>query len=312
MHKYRENLPQLAGSLFLTDGGMETTLIFHNGIELPEFASFDLLKNEHGRNIIKQYFKPYIDIAKQYQVGFILESVTWRANKDWAKKLGYDKASVKEVNIKAIQLLENIQAEYDSSETEMVISGCIGPGDDGYNPQSFMSVEQAQAYHHDQIETFSETSCDMVTALTMTYCEEAIGITLAAKALCMPVVISFTLETNGCLPTGESLKAAIEKVDQASQEYPAYYMINCAHPSHFENIFEFNEPWIKRVRGLRANASCLSHAELDEAQELDAGNPDELGAQYKVLRNKLANLNVLGGCCGTDHRHIEAIIKATY
>ena len=173
-----------------------------------------------------------------------------------------------------------------------------------------MTEEEAERYHKVQIETFSATNTDMVTAITMTYFEEAVGITRAAKSLGMPVVISFTVETDGKLPSGQSLKDAIQKVDEATSNYPAYYMINCAHPTHFENVLVENEPWLHRLRGLRANASTLSHAELDEAEDLDDGSPSELSSQYKELRNKLSNLNVLGGCCGTDHRHIEEIIKA--
>ena len=211
----------------------------------------------------------------------------------------------------AIELLEEIRAEYEDGNTKMVISGCVGPRGDGYNPSDFMTEEEAEGYHKVQIETFSYTNADMVTAITMTYFEEAVGITQAAKSLGMPVVISFTVETDGKLPSGQSLKDAIQKVDEATSNYPAYYMINCAHPTHFENVLVENEPWLQRIRGLRANASTLSHAELDEAEELDDGSPSELSSQYKELRNKLNNLNVLGGCCGTDHRHIEEIIKAT-
>ena len=310
MQKYRNNLPQLSGDIFLTDGGIETTLIFHDGLDLPEFAAFDLLKDEEGFGALRRYFRTYAAIAAKYQVGFILESATWRASSDWGAKIGYSADDLKVKNQQAIELLDEIRAEYEDVNTKMVISGCIGPRGDGYNPSDFMTEEEAERYHKVQIETFSATNTDMVTAITMTYFEEAVGITRAAKSLGMPVVISFTVETDGKLPSGQSLKDAIQKVDEATSNYPAYYMINCAHPTHFENVLVENEPWLHRIRGLRANASTLSHAELDEAEELDDGSPSELSSQYKELRNKLSNLNVLGGCCGTDHRHIEEIIKA--
>lgn len=310
MQRYRKHLPQLSDDLFITDGGLETTLIFHDGLDLPEFAAFDLLKDKEGVEALQRYFRTYAAIAVKYQVGFILESATWRASSDWGTKIGYSADDLKVKNQHAIELLDKIRAENEDGNTKMVISGCIGPRGDGYNPSSFMREEEAERYHKVQIETFSETSTDMVTAITMTYIEEAVGITRAAKSLGMPVVISFTVETDGKLPSGQSLKDAIQKVDEATSNYPAYYMINCAHPTHFENVLVENEPWLLRIRGLRANASTLSHAELDEAEELDDGSPSELSSQYKALRNKLRKLNVLGGCCGTDHRHIEEIIKA--
>ena len=310
MAKYRNDLPQLSGDLFLTDGGIETTLIFHDGFELPEFAAFDLLKNDEGIDALRKYFRTYASIAREYQVGFILESATWRASSDWGVKLGYSAEELAEKNQQAIELLDEIRGEYQDENKRMVISGCVGPRGDGYNPSDFMTEGAAKSYHAVQIETFSKTNADMVAAITMTYLEEAVGITRAAKVSGMPVVISFTVETDGKLPSGQTLKDAIQKVDEATANYPAYYMINCAHPTHFEGVFATNEPWQQRIRGLRANASTLSHAELDEAEELDDGSPSELSSQYKELRNKLSNLNVLGGCCGTDHRHIEEIIKA--
>lgn len=310
MQKYRNNLPQLSSDIFLTDGGMETSLIFHDGLDLPEFAAFDLLKNDEGFQALQNYYKTYVAIAAKHKVGFILESATWRANSDWGTKLGYSEDELKIKNQQAIKLLDGIRAEFESINTKIVISGCIGPREDGYNPTHFMTEEEAECYHKVQIETISASNADMVSAMTMSYVEEAIGITRAAHSLGMPVVISFTLETDGQLPTGQNLKEAIGNVDEATANYPAYYMINCAHTTHFENILIGNEPWINRIRGMRANASSLSHAELDEAVELDDGCPIELGRQYRELRNKLSHLNILGGCCGTDHRHIEEIIKA--
>ncbi len=309
MAKYRNDLPQLSGDLFLTDGGIETTLVFHDGLDLPEFAAFYLLKNEEGFEALRRYFCTYASIAKKYHVGFVLESPTWRASSDWGTKLGYSAEELVEKNQQAIELLDDVRTEYEDENTKMVISGCVGPRGDGYNPSAFMTEEEAARYHAAQIETFSNTNADMVTAITMSYLEEAVGITRAAKVSGMPVVISFTAETDGKLPSGQTLKDAIQKVDEATTNYPAYYMINCAHPTHFEGAFTANETWLQRIRGLRANASTLSHSELDEAEDLDDGNPTELGGQYETLRNILSNLNVLGGCCGTDHRHIEEIYK---
>jgi S-methylmethionine-dependent homocysteine/selenocysteine methylase len=310
MAQYRANLPQLSSDLFITDGGIETTLIFREGLDLPDFAAFDLLKHDAGYQALQKYFRTYTTLARNYQVGLVLESATWRANPDWGVKLGYSSVALAEMNHKAIALLHDIRKEYETEQSRMVISGCLGPRGDGYVPSDAMTADEAQHYHRNQIETFRDADADLVTAITMNYVEEAIGIARAAQSVGMPVVISFTVETDGKLPTGQTLKDAIAQVDRATNQTPAYYTINCAHPTHFAEALTSGEPWLERIRGIRANASTKSHAELNESETLDDGNPEELGSQYRELKDKLKNLNVLGGCCGTDHRHIEAICKA--
>ena len=303
---YRNALPQLGGGLFLTDGGLETTLIFHQGLELPDFAAFPLLDSEEGTEALRKYFKTYAELAKRFGTGLILESPTWRANPDWGAKLGYSADALAAANRQAIQLLEEIRCRY-QAEREMVISGCLGPRRDGYVVDRAMSVQEAQDYHRQQIETFAGTSADMVCAVTLNYSEEAIGIARAAQQADLPAAISFTVETDGKLPGGQSLHAAIEHLDDMTSGYPSYYMINCAHPTHFAHLLDEGGAWLERIRGLRANASRKSHAELDESSELDRGDPVALGREYADLKKRLPQLCVLGGCCGTDHRHIEQI-----
>lgn len=310
MAQYRNALPQLAGTFFLTDGGIETTLIFHEGLELPDFAAFHLFKTPQGEAALRKYFRTYAEIAKRFGTGLILESATWRASADWGKKLGYTPAELADANRRAIHLLEELRSEYETEQMPIVISGCIGPRGDGYVPDRAMSAHEAEVYHREQIETLAGTAADMVCAITMNYVEEAIGITRAAQRANMPVAISFTVETDGTLPTGQPLKTAIEEVDDATSGYPSYYMINCAHPSHFDQVLTNGAGWAQRIRGLRANASRMSHAQLNEASELDAGNATELGQEYADLKERLPQLNVMGGCCGTDHRHIEQIASA--
>lgn len=266
---YRDNLPQLSNQLFLTDGGLETTLIFHDGVDLPYFAAFHLLQTDEGRMTLKTYFRTYAQLAARDEVGLILETATWRASDDWGKKLGYSASELAGANEQAVSPIEEIRSEF--SADLIAISGCVGPRGDGYNPVFQMSAEEAEAYHSAQIRIFADTSADLVTAITMTYAEEAIGITKAARAAIMPVVISFTTETDGNLPSGQSLKEAIVSVDAATDAAPLYYMVHCAHPEHFQDALD--GAWTERVRGVRANASRMSHAELDEAEALDDGNP---------------------------------------
>jgi homocysteine S-methyltransferase len=308
--KYRERLPQLDGGLFLTDGGLETTLIFHEGWDLPQFEAFILLDSKRGQEALRDYFDRYVSMAIATGAGFILESPTWRANPDWGAKVGYGKEALARNNRAAIEFLLALRDRYETAASALVVSGAIGPRGDGYDPGRVMSPGEAAAYHGFQIGLFRDAGADLVSAFTMTNSNEAQGIALAARDANMPCVISFTVETDGRLPAGETLGEAIESVDAASGGAPAYYMINCAHPTHFNHVLDAGVAWTKRLRGLRANSSRCSHAELDNAPELDIGHPQELGGQYADLLRRFPHINVLGGCCGTDHRHIECISAA--
>ncbi|MFL4967948.1 MAG: homocysteine S-methyltransferase family protein [Xanthobacteraceae bacterium] len=310
MSQYRNHLPQLDGRLFLTDGGIETSLIFHDGFELPYFAAFDLLRRPEGRAALKAYYERYLAIATADEVGFILESPTWRASADWADKLWLSGDELTAANWAAIDLMAELRAVHETETTPIVVSGCVGPRGDGYDAGQVMSPEAAAEYHADQVRVFAEAGADMVTAITMTNVNEAVGVTRAAQEAGLPVAISFTLETDGKLPTGETLEHAIAAVDAATARGPAYFMINCAHPTHFDHALADGAAWMSRVRGLRANASRCSHQELNDAPDLDAGNPVELGAEYRDLVARFPHLNVLGGCCGTDHRHVQEISTA--
>ena len=308
--RYRDALPQLDQVPFLTDGGLETTLIFHEGLDLPHFAAYDLLTREGGEEALRRYFEPYVRIARDAGVGIVLETPTWRASPDWAERLGHSSADLAGLNRRAVALLEGLRADLETPESPIVVSGCVGPRGAGYVVADAMSADEAQAYHATQIGTFVETGADLVTAITMTSANEAVGVVRAARAVGLSVVVSFTVETDGRLPSGQSLRDAIEEVDARTDGAPAYFMVNCAHPSHFYEVLEPGTTWTDRIRGLRANASRLSHAELDEAEELDEGDPEELANEYVALRERLPQLTVLGGCCGTDHRHVEAMSLA--
>ncbi len=310
MSTRKARLPQLDGGLFLTDGGIETCLIFLDGLELPHFAAFHLLRTADGREALRRYFERYLTIAAEGGHGFVLESPTWRASADWGAKLGYSDAELADVNRDAIRLMAELREAFAGRVSPIFVSGCVGPRGDGYDPGQIMTAEASETYHARQIAAFAEAGVDMVTAITMTNTPESIGIVRAAGKAGVPVAISFTLETDGRLPTGDSLEEAIAAVDAATGNGPAYYMINCAHPTHFADTLGQGGAWLARVRGLRANASRRSHAELNEAPDLDAGDPVELGGQYRDLVRRHPHINVLGGCCGTDHRHVACIGEA--
>jgi homocysteine S-methyltransferase len=297
----------LAGT-YVTDGGMETTLIFQEGVDLPHFASFPLVESDEGRETLHAYFAPYVAIAREQGVGLQLDTPTWRANRDWGARLGYSPDDLDRINRRAAELMEDLRSG--EPDVTIVVAGAVGPRGDGYRADERMTAAAAERYHSAQVGTFAETTVDLVGALTLTYPEEAIGIVRAARAAEMPAAISFTVETDGRLPSGVSLREAIERVDAETDGAAAFFMVNCAHPSHFEGALDHGAAWTDRIGGVRANASRLSHAELDEADELDEGDPADLAEHYRGLRPVLRRANVVGGCCGTDHRHVAEICRA--
>jgi homocysteine S-methyltransferase len=316
MTSSKPRLPQLDGGWFLTDGGIETVLIYQDGVELPEFAAFVLLETVDGRDNLRRYYRRYLDLAVAAPgAGFVLETPTWRAGIDWGAKLGFDAEAMQRINAEAVVLMNGLRTEYVSRIAgPIVISGCIGPRGDGYAAGAPMEPEDARRAHQLQVDALAGAGVHQITAVTMTSSAEAMGVARAAARAGRSSAISFTLETDGKLPSGEALGAAIQAVDADAQacghEAPAYYMINCAHPTHFESVVSDAGTWRERIQGLRANASTLSHAELDVMTQLDSGNPHDLADRYRRLRAPLSRLNVLGGCCGTDHRHVAAMRDA--
>ena len=306
--RYRQEFPQIQGPAFITDGGLETSLIFLDEWELPEFAAFVLLDSASGLAALAAYYRRYIDIAMKYRLGLVLESPTWRASSGWGERLNYSRQEIEDLNRRAIAHMQSLRSGAGHSQP-IVISGCIGPQDDGYQPEQLMSIASAEAYHVHQAQALAVGGADMLCAVTMTYVEEAIGITQAAAKVFMPLAISFTVETDGRLPSGMTLEQAIRMVDRTTGNYPAYYMVNCAHPTHFMDVLDQPGDWKLRILGVRANASEMSHAELDRATTLDDGEPVVLARQFLDLHKALPALRIMGGCCGTDHRHIEAMAQ---
>ena len=303
------SLPQLQRP-FLTDAGLETDIVFNRGIDLPHFASITLLRSESGRSALDQYFRGFLELAQRFGSGLILESATWRASPDWAEPLGLTRDDLDGLNREAIAMLTGLRDQHASRANPIIVSGCIGPRGDGYDPGRIMSAEEAENYHLHQASILMAAGADMLSAITMTNVPEAIGVTRAARRIEAPVAISFTVETDGRLPTGEDLRDAVRAVDEATGAGPAYYMINCAHPTHFASSLERDADWTARIRGVRANASRCSHAELDTMTELDRGDPTELAALHRQLRDSFPQITILGGCCGTDLSHVRAIAEA--
>jgi homocysteine S-methyltransferase len=309
MPLYRTALPQSSGDLFLTDAGVETDLIFNHGIEIREFAAFTLLPTAQGRAALTRYFEGFLSLAKERNAGFVLDSATWKAHAHWGKSLGADAAELRAANEDSIRFIADLRARFAANAKPIVLSAVVGPRGDAYRPEAKISMEAAEEYFSEQVGWLAATEADMISAITFNQAGEAAGLARAARKVGMPVMISFTVETNGALPTGQSIADAITEVDDSTEGYPAYYMINCAHPDHFFGALH-DAPWARRIRGVRANASRKSHAELDASTALDAGNPEELSRQYRELAQRMPWLNVFGGCCGTDLRHVTAIARS--
>lgn len=301
----------LGNEPFISDGGLETDMIFNRGIDLPHNAAFTMYDLATGKDVLNSYFIDFIKLALQYKVNFILETPTWRSNPEWGAKLGYAQKDLSRINAEAVEHMQSIRAEFETETTQIVVSGNIGPRGDGYKPGLLMNEADAAQYHLPQIEVFRDSGVDMVSAFTMNYVEEALGIVNAAKSREMPVVISFTVETDGALPSGEPLEEAIATIDQSTENYPLYYMINCAHPQHFKKILD-RPGTAARLKGIRANSSSKSHEELDNSVVIDKGDKELLASEYKMIHDKLPGISVIGGCCGTDHTHIEQMCKKLF
>lgn len=288
----------------VTDGGLETDLIFHRGYDLPEFAAFPLLDSEAGRATLEDYFSAYVDVAVRAQAPVLLETPTWRANPDHATAVGYGAADLARVNREAVDFLAGIARRREDELPGWSVGGSLGPRGDGYRSDGPIDPERAAEYHRPQIDALRAGGADRVTVLTLTEVGEAVGVAWAAADVGVPVAVGFTVETDGRLPDGTSLAEAVEAVDAVAA--PAYFLVNCAHPDHV--LAGLDEgAWRRRIGGLRVNASTLSHAELDEADQLDEGDPVALVAAQQPLIEAFPNLEVLGGCCGTDVRHVAAM-----
>jgi len=293
-------------TVYLTDGGLETSLIFGQGIDLPMFAAFPLVQQADGRSALRAYWEPYLAVAREFSAAMAVDTATWRASRDWGEQLGYDEASLREVNAAAVGLATELAGALETA----TVNGVVGPRGDGYVLGDSMTPEQAADYHAPQIRALASAGVDQVTAVTLTYPDEAVGFVQGSQAAGVPALVSFTVETDGRLPSGHGLREAVGLVDEQTDHAALGFLINCAHPSHFEATLRDDGEWLHRIKGIRPNASTRSHAELDATDELDHGDHDDLADRCRRLMQRLPDLDLLGGCCGTDDQHIRAMATA--
>lgn len=302
-------LPHQTDRLYLTDGGIETWLMYKQGFELPHFCDFQFLADARGREALRKYYREFASIAKQRGTGYVFCSLTYRASRDWGQLIGFSAGALAEMNHEAIAFYRQIADEAGLDPEHTLYSGCIGPRGDAYQVNAKITASASQDYHSEQIETFRQAGADLVTALTLKSIDEAIGIARAAEAAGVPSVISFTLDKNCTVDGAHTLRAAIEAVDTATGGAPAYYMINCSHPVDFGPALNQGD-WVRRIRGLRANASSLEHGMLCQLGHLEEGDAVELASQHGELARLYPHFNVFGGCCGTDFEHVRKICEA--
>lgn len=290
---------------WVTDGGLETDLLFHHGIDLPDFAAFPLLDDADGRRVLADYYRAYADVAARAGAGLLLETPTWRASTDWGQRLGYDADATARVNRDAVEFLRGLAGDAAGEVAGVLVGGSVGPRGDGYTAGD-LDADAYADYHRHQVGAFAEAGADLATAYTLTTVAEAVGVVRAAQDADLPVAVSFTVETDARLPDGTPLGEAVAALDAATGAGAAHLLVNCAHPDHVAPALD-DGAWQDRVAGLRVNSSRLSHAELDEAEELDEGDLPDLTARTRALASALPAVRVVGGCCGTDARHVAAM-----
>ncbi len=298
-------LPQLSGERFVTDGGIETDLIHHHGLELPHFAAFPLVESAEGQDVLERYYSDYASIARRAGAGLLLEAPTWRANPDWGRRLGYSAAGLDRANRAAVALMRRFREHHEASVSRVLVGGVVGPRESGWSAGPQVDADEATAYHRAQVRAFAEAGADVVSAHTLSEVGEAVGVVRNARDLGLPVAIAFTVEVDGLLANGATLAETVALVDTLAP--PDYFLVNCAHPDHIEGAVSVPGPWRERVVGLLSNASTQSHEQLEEASELDEGDPQLLAAAHSRIERLLPGLSVVGGCCGTDSRHVAAL-----
>lgn len=307
---------------FLTAGGTETYLLFQQQFPMREFCAFEIFEHDDALAELEQeYLYPLVSAVAENGHGLLLDALLWRAHPDYIEAIGYPVSDIERINRLAVARTKAAIDDWrqntsvDNPDFPVLIAGDIGPRGDGYKLEDEApTIEASYNYHRAQLEALAGSGADVISAWTMTNANESIGIAKAAEPLGLPITISPTVETNGHLPDGSTLGEFIERVDDATGALPVYYMVNCAHPIHLLPTLEAakarGETWLRRFRGFRANSSTKSHGELDNSTELDRGNPRELAAELAQMKETYA-LQVVGGCCGTDHEHIGEIARAT-
>ncbi|WP_203564896.1 homocysteine S-methyltransferase family protein [Aliiroseovarius sp. PrR006] len=301
--------PRLENKFYLTEGGTETELLYKWGFELPEFAMFPLLDDPKADQVLRDMYRRYFDVAEKFDTGMLIMSHDYRASPDWGAKLGYSPEGLADMQRRTIDFLEGMRCEYQGRVSDVYIAGCIGPKGDAYGTGGDISEDEAEEYHSVQLSTLAATAADMAIALTFNNIPEAIGLVRAAEKLGIPLGVCLTLTTEGVLKSGPSLQAAIETIDERTNGAAAWFGTNCSHPLEFAPALANSGPWLDRIRCIRPNAVKMEQVALCRLGHLEDGDPVELGKQMGDVAERFPKADILGGCCGTDERHLSEIAK---
>ena len=301
--------PRLEGKFYLTEGGTETEVMYKWGFDLPEFAMFPLLDDPEADTVIRNMYRRYLDVAAEQGVGVLLNGHDYRASPDWGAKLGYSAEGLQQMQRRTIQFLDEMRAEYADRVTDVYIAACIGPRGDAYGTGGEITADEAEDYHSVQLHNLDGTAADMAVAATFNNIPEAIGVIRAAKGAGMPIGVSLTLTPEGRLRSGPTLREAVETVDEVTAGAAAWFGTNCSHPLEFEPAIADAGPWLDRLRYIRPNAAKMDKIALCSLGHLEDGDPEELGEQMGDVVRRLPRADIIGGCCGTDERHLSEIAR---
>ncbi len=301
--------PMGSGEMFLTEGGSETEIMYRHGFELPEFSMLPLLESPLALSALRDEYSQQLDVAAEFGLSFLLTGLDYRASPDWGSKLGYSPSGLADANIASIELLRDIAKGYEEQIPRLLIGGILGPRGDAYSLNQEITAESAEDYHAVQLETLKRADVDFACALTFNNVAESVGALRAANQTGVPLFVSLTLDRSGRLKSGPTLAEAIVEIDaQAGEAAPELYMINCSHPLEYEPALE-NRDWIKRLRGVRPNASKMEKLALCELGHIEEGDPVELASRLRDLSERYPHMDIFGGCCGTGHKHLREIAK---
>lgn len=297
------------GVLYLTEGGQETELMYKHGHDLPEFALYPMLDDPAAVSDLTDMYRRYLTVAAEHGFVPLMGGLDYRASPDWGAKLGYSLPQLAEFQLRSLDFLCSVAEPFRADLPEVLVAGVVGPRGDAYGHEHTMDADEAEDYHGVQLATLRQAEVDLVSGLTFADVPEAVGLARAAASAGLPLSVSFMVDRTGRLTTGSTLKDAVEAVDeQAGASRPDFYGINCSHPSELEAAL-VPGPWLERLRMLRPNASPADKQELCEIGHLESGDPAELGDQLAALGERLPQVDVWGGCCGTWDDHLRALAQ---
>lgn len=300
--------PRLDDRIYITEGGIETEILYKWGFELPEFSMYPLLDNADAMKTIHAMFDRVFAAAAAHDAGIVLAGLDYRASPDWAEKIGYSRDQLDAFIHRNIAFLKGRREAHADRVRDVYIAATCGPRGDAYGTGGTITEDEAEAYHAFQIAASKAAGADLVIGITFNNIPESIGFVRAAQDVGIPVGISLTLTPEGVMRSGPSLQQAVEEIDAATDGAAAWFGTNCAHPVEFEPALN-GGAWTDRLRYVRPNASKMDKIALCKLGHLEDGDPEELGGQMADLKRRFPQADILGGCCGTDERHLGEIAR---